>query len=114
MRRNYLKGRDGDRINAILAAAGYNYQPAPALVRPAFARPTSDPLSLPLCVPLRLKENILHGRRCRQLIGGRCGTVLRSPFKLNAVVNGFTEEIADSQVARSHWAGAHRCRSRGR
>jgi len=22
--RNYLKGRDGDRINAVLAAAGYN------------------------------------------------------------------------------------------
>ena len=25
MRRNYLKGRDGDRINAILAPAGYNF-----------------------------------------------------------------------------------------
>jgi hypothetical protein len=25
MDRNYLKGRDGDRINAILAAAGYNF-----------------------------------------------------------------------------------------
>ena len=24
MRRNYLKGRDGDRINAVLAAAGFN------------------------------------------------------------------------------------------
>ena len=24
MGRNYLKGRDGDRINAVLAAAGYN------------------------------------------------------------------------------------------
>ena len=24
MDRNYLKGRDGDRINAVLAAAGYN------------------------------------------------------------------------------------------
>ena len=24
MRRNHLKGRDGDRINAVLAAAGYN------------------------------------------------------------------------------------------
>ena len=23
--RNHLKGRDGDRINAILAAAGYNF-----------------------------------------------------------------------------------------
>ncbi len=25
MRRNYLKGRDGDRVNAVLAAAGYNF-----------------------------------------------------------------------------------------
>ena len=25
MGRNYLKGRDGDRINAVLAAAGYNF-----------------------------------------------------------------------------------------
>jgi transposase, IS5 family len=26
MGRNYLRGRDGDRINAILAAAGYNFR----------------------------------------------------------------------------------------
>jgi IS5 family transposase len=25
MARNYLKGRDGDRCNAVLAAAGYNF-----------------------------------------------------------------------------------------
>jgi IS5 family transposase len=25
MGRNYLKGRGGDRINAVLAAAGYNF-----------------------------------------------------------------------------------------
>lgn len=25
MDRNYLKGRDGDRINAVLAAAGHNF-----------------------------------------------------------------------------------------
>ena len=25
MRRNHLKGRVGDRINAVLAAAGYNF-----------------------------------------------------------------------------------------
>ena len=25
MGRNYLKGRDGDRTNAVLAAAGYNF-----------------------------------------------------------------------------------------
>jgi IS5 family transposase len=26
MGRNYLRGRDGDRINAILTAAGYNFR----------------------------------------------------------------------------------------
>jgi len=26
MDRNYLKGREGDRANAILAAAGYNFR----------------------------------------------------------------------------------------
>jgi hypothetical protein len=25
MERNHLKGRDGDRVNAVLAAAGYNF-----------------------------------------------------------------------------------------
>ena len=25
MGRNYLKGRDGDRINAVMATAGYNF-----------------------------------------------------------------------------------------
>jgi transposase, IS5 family len=25
MNRNYLKGREGDRINAVLAAAGYDF-----------------------------------------------------------------------------------------
>ncbi len=25
MERNYLRGREGDRINAVLAAAGYNF-----------------------------------------------------------------------------------------
>jgi transposase, IS5 family len=34
MRRNYLKGRDGDRINAVLAAAGYNF----SLLRRWFAQ----------------------------------------------------------------------------
>jgi hypothetical protein len=29
MGRNYPKGRHGDRINAVLAAAGYNVWPAP-------------------------------------------------------------------------------------
>jgi hypothetical protein len=32
MRRNYLTGRDGDRINAVLAAAGYNFSPRDAMI----------------------------------------------------------------------------------
>jgi IS5 family transposase len=47
MGRNYLKGRDGDRINAVLAAAGYNFslllrwlaRPLRALVRMLFEAP---------------------------------------------------------------------------
>ena len=27
MVRNYLKGRDGDRINEVMAVAGYNFSP---------------------------------------------------------------------------------------
>jgi hypothetical protein len=44
MSRNYLKGRDGDRINAVLAAAGYNFGPPPALAGEAFARPRPNAL----------------------------------------------------------------------
>jgi hypothetical protein len=33
MGRNYLKGRAGDRINAVLAAAGYNLYGAVAVKR---------------------------------------------------------------------------------
>jgi IS5 family transposase len=29
MGRNYFKGRDGDRINAVLAAAGYSFRLLP-------------------------------------------------------------------------------------
>ena len=39
MGRNYLKGRDGDRINAVLAAADYNFKPAAAVARAAFGCP---------------------------------------------------------------------------
>jgi hypothetical protein len=47
MGRNYLKGRDGDRINAVLAAAGYNFSLLPrwlasllcALIRALFPEP---------------------------------------------------------------------------
>ncbi|HZT88998.1 MAG TPA: IS5/IS1182 family transposase, partial [Stellaceae bacterium] len=46
--RNYLKGRDGDRANAVLAAAGYNFslllrwltRLLRALFHPLFPAPT--------------------------------------------------------------------------
>ena len=36
MGRNYLKGRDGDRANAVLAAAGYNFALLLRWLRPDF------------------------------------------------------------------------------
>ena len=45
MRRNYLKGRDGDRINAVLAAAGYNFSLLLRWFEAPFARPVADPCS---------------------------------------------------------------------
>ena len=52
MERNYLKGRDGDRANALLAAAGYNFSLLirwfQALLRAllhAFLRATVTPLT---------------------------------------------------------------------
>jgi len=48
--RNYLKGRDGDRINAVLAAAGYNFSLLlrwlAGLMRALIEVLTNDPMSL--------------------------------------------------------------------
>jgi len=48
--RNYLKGRDGDRINAVLAAAGYNFSLLlrwlAGLLRALIEVLTNDPMSL--------------------------------------------------------------------
>jgi IS5 family transposase len=48
MERNYLKGRDGDRINAVLAAAGYNFSLLvawlAALLRALFAALSHTPV----------------------------------------------------------------------
>jgi len=38
MVRNYLKGRHGNRINGVVAAAGYNFRPLLRCVTAAFAR----------------------------------------------------------------------------
>jgi transposase, IS5 family len=67
MRRNYLTGRDGDRINAVLAAAGYNF----SLLLRWFAE-LLRALSLILChaplgrpaSPNTVPQNFLHGRLC--------------------------------------------------
>jgi hypothetical protein len=47
MGRYYLTGRDGDRINAVLAAVGYNFSLLLTLVRGAFTCPLVDPLARP-------------------------------------------------------------------
>jgi hypothetical protein len=55
MGRNYLKGRDGDRINAVLAAAGYNFRTPPALAGKAFVRPHPGARHRAAASPNRLK-----------------------------------------------------------
>jgi transposase, IS5 family len=64
MDRNYLKGRDGDRANAVLAAAGYNFalllrwlaRLLRALIRALFAPPFS-----PNAAKI-IRHPVLHGR----------------------------------------------------
>jgi hypothetical protein len=63
LRRNYLKGRDGDRINAVLAAAGYNFSLLRRLVRAAFACPVAvDLMSRLLAASLRLETFFTDGQ----------------------------------------------------
>jgi hypothetical protein len=56
MRRNHLKGREGDRTNAVLAAAGYNFSLLLRLVQAHIAHPVDDPCLRRLGAPLRLKS----------------------------------------------------------
>ena len=55
MGRNYLKGRDGDRINVALAAAGYNFGLLLRWLARLFARPVSGALSRAARPAIRLK-----------------------------------------------------------
>ena len=65
MGRNYLTGRDGDRINAVLAAAGYNFSLLlrwfEELLRVLFVDPLPRPLGRPTS-PNPVPQNFLHGR----------------------------------------------------
>jgi hypothetical protein len=67
--RNYLKARDGDRSNAVLAAAGYNF----SLLLRWFRRLLRSLLLIlarAVVAPASLKTtlgNILHGRRLRDV-----------------------------------------------
>ncbi len=64
MRRNYLKGRDGDRINAVLAAAGYNFSLLlrwlRRLLRALFQ--VLFPLLPATQIPETRRSTVLHGR----------------------------------------------------
>jgi len=57
MRRNHLQGREGDRINAVLAAAGYNF----SLLLRWFRRLLRALLLI--ASPKIALGTILHGRR---------------------------------------------------
>jgi len=61
MGRNYLTGRDGDRINAVLAAAGYNFG---LLLR--WFEELLRVLSLILCHALLAVSVPIHLTRCRK------------------------------------------------
>jgi hypothetical protein len=74
MRRNHLKGRQGDRINAVRAAAGYNF----SLLLRWFRRLLCAPLlilawpSWRRLSPTARSEDILHRRlfRCNSVADG--------------------------------------------
>ena len=97
MGRNYLKGPEGDRINAVLAAAGYNFDLLlrwlAELLRALIMASPKAPR------PLRPSDNpsgrILHGRRCkcvlrkqRQGRGTVRGALLRGkPLSSSAILS---------------------------
>jgi hypothetical protein len=56
MGRNYLKDRDGDRINAVLAAAGYNFGLLLRWLERLLHAPHADPAHRPLLAPNSLKN----------------------------------------------------------
>jgi transposase, IS5 family len=53
MDRNYLKGRDGDRANAVLAAAGYNFALLLRWLRRLLRALLQAPFRSPICVQYR-------------------------------------------------------------
>jgi hypothetical protein len=65
MGRNHLKGRDGDRTNAILAAAGYNFALLRRWLARLFARPPQGAPSVAAGPgkSLKLLLRVLHERR---------------------------------------------------
>jgi len=77
MNRNDLKGQDGDRINAVLAAAGFNFhlllRRLAALLRAIFPAALSQPDSSP--------REELHGRlvRTKSAPGSRGEAETKSP-----------------------------------
>jgi len=56
MGRNHLRGHDGDRINAVLAAGQLQLRSAPALAREALACPHHCAARRPMVLPNRLKN----------------------------------------------------------
>jgi hypothetical protein len=62
---NYLKGRDGDRINAVLAAAGYNFSLLLRWLSKLLRALLHALLPPPICFryPKNYRSIVLHGRR---------------------------------------------------
>jgi transposase, IS5 family len=76
MGRHYLKGRDGDRINAVLAAAGYNFRLLlrwlERLLRALIW--TLLPTRAGSELPKQRSSSVLHGRPFRHYLGRRAPT----------------------------------------
>ena len=68
MGRNYLKGPDGDRINAVLAAAGYNFSLLLRWFEETIKPLVADPLLAPSWRPASLKISIQETFFTSQLI----------------------------------------------
>jgi len=99
MGRNYLKGRDGDRINAVLAAAGYNFSLLLRWLRRLLCALIAalHPAALNPAIPQTRRPTVLHGR-----LDGDCFVALPAPR--NDSRNRSVSRRRCGRRSRSSWA----------
>ena len=114
MRRNYLKGRDGDRINAVLAAAGFNFSLLLRwLDREAFARIVTDPQSrLPVAAPCIVRpaehssRTTTDEKKLSKLFGGMLRVIIPKnwplgpeTFRAMTIVRPWETQLCTSSIS---------------